>query len=90
MLVHCPGLNCLANVPHTVLCGDLYTACVDASRTVFWDHSGFKSNAVLQLFMSKTSKIQCMQCDALNGMHVKDVEDIKNTCTFCNLQLFVQ
>ena len=24
---------------HTVLCGDLYTACVDASRTVFWDRS---------------------------------------------------
>ena len=29
-------------VCHTVLCGDLYTACVDASRTVFWDHSGAK------------------------------------------------
>ena len=25
------------NASHTVLCGDLYTACVDASRTVFWD-----------------------------------------------------
>ena len=24
--------------PRTVLCGALYTACVDASRTVFWDH----------------------------------------------------
>ena len=24
---------------HTVLCGALYTACVDASRMVFWDHS---------------------------------------------------
>ena len=24
---------------HTVLCGVLYTACVDASRTVFWDRS---------------------------------------------------
>ena len=24
---------------HTVLCGDLYTACVDASRMVFWDRS---------------------------------------------------
>ena len=23
----------------TVLCGALYTACVDASRTVFWDRS---------------------------------------------------
>ena len=53
-------------------------------------HGGFKSNTVLQLFMSKTSKIQCMQCDALNGMHVEDVKEIKNTCTFCNLQLFLQ
>ena len=26
-------------VSHTVLCGALYTACVDASRTVFWDRS---------------------------------------------------
>ena len=26
--------------------------------------------------MSKTSKIQCMECDQLNGMHVKDVKDI--------------
>ena len=26
---------------HTVLCGDLYAACVDARGTVFWDHSGF-------------------------------------------------
>ena len=26
------------------------------------------------------SKIQCMECNALNGTHVKDVEDIKNTC----------
>ena len=26
-------------VCHTVLCGALYTACVDASRTVFWDCS---------------------------------------------------
>ena len=25
--------------PHTVLCGALYTACVDASRMVFWDSS---------------------------------------------------
>ena len=27
------------SLSHTVLCGALYTACVDASRTVFWDHS---------------------------------------------------
>ena len=26
-------------VRRTVLCGALYTACVDASRTVFWDRS---------------------------------------------------
>ena len=30
--------------------------------------------------MSKTSKIHYMECNALNGTHVKDVEDIKNTC----------
>ena len=30
--------------------------------------------------MSKMSRIQCTECDALNGMHVKDVEGIKNTC----------
>ena len=28
--------------------------------------------------MSKKSKIQCTECNALNGMHVEDVEDIKN------------
>ena len=26
--------------------------------------------------MSKMSKIQCMKYNALNGMHVKDVEDV--------------
>ena len=26
-------------IPHTVLCGALYTACVDTSRMVFWDRS---------------------------------------------------
>ena len=26
--------------------------------------------------MSKTLKIQCMECNALNGMHVKGVEDV--------------
>ena len=30
--------------------------------------------------MLKTSKIQCMEYNALNGTHVEDVEDIKNTC----------
>ena len=30
--------------------------------------------------MSKTSKIQRTECNALNGMHVEDIEDIKNTC----------
>ena len=29
------------------------------------------------LFMSKTSKIQCMECNSVNDMHVQDVEDIK-------------
>ena len=27
--------------------------------------------------MSKMLKIQCMECNALNGMHVEDVKDIK-------------
>ena len=66
----------------------IYEDAKDKHRKIMT--GGFKSNTVLQLFMSKTSKIQCMQCDALNGTHVKDVEDIKNTCTFFNLQLFVQ
>ena len=30
--------------------------------------------------MSKTSKIQYMECNALNCTHVEDVKDIKNTC----------
>ena len=33
------SLLCVCDSVHTVLCGDLYTACVDASRTVFWDRS---------------------------------------------------
>ena len=31
----------------------------------------------LNEFMSKTSKIQCMEFNSVNGMHVEDVEDIK-------------
>ena len=31
--------ECRVRIPRTVLCGALYTACVDASRTVFWDRS---------------------------------------------------
>ena len=27
--------------------------------------------------MSKTSKIQCMACNVVNGTHVEDVKDIK-------------
>ena len=37
---------------HTVLCGDLYTACVDASRTVFWDRSF--SNKISLAFSMRT------------------------------------
>ena len=40
--VNCPAAICrvsLMCVSHTVLCGALYTACVDASRMVFWDRS---------------------------------------------------
>ena len=29
----------LSNALHTALCGDLYTACVDTIRMVFWDRS---------------------------------------------------
>ena len=29
--------------------------------------------------MSKTSQIQYTECNTLNGMHVKDIGDIKNT-----------
>ena len=41
----CSPVKCLHSnasrltTAHTVLCGDLYTACVDASRMVFWDRS---------------------------------------------------
>ena len=34
-----------------------------------------KINSVL--FMSKTSKIQCMKFNSVNGTHVEDVKDIK-------------
>ena len=30
--------------------------------------------------MSKMSKIQDTECNALNSTHVEDLEDIKNTC----------
>ena len=39
-------------------------------------------------FMSKMSKIQYMKCNALNGMHVEDVEDIKNTCILVILTFY--
>ena len=36
----CPVTDCVCVwLSRTVLCGALYTACVDASRTVFWDRS---------------------------------------------------
>ena len=31
-------------------------------------------------FMSKTLKIQCMECNTVYCMHVEDIEDYKNTC----------
>ena len=31
--------ECRVQIPRTVLCSALYTACVDASRMVFWDRS---------------------------------------------------
>ena len=30
--------------------------------------------------MSKMSKIQYTECNALNSTHVEDIQDIKNTC----------
>ena len=41
----CSALLC----SHTVLCGVLYAACVDASRTVFWDRSHLSITIVLLL-----------------------------------------
>ena len=38
--------------------------------------------------MSKTLKIQYMECNALNGMHVKDIEDFKNTCILVVLAFY--
>ena len=38
--------------------------------------------------MSKMSKIQCMACNPLNGMHVKDIEDFKNTCILVVLAFY--
>ena len=32
-------LTLMLNDHRTVLCGALYTACVDTNRTVFWDRS---------------------------------------------------
>ena len=44
---------------HTVLCGALYTACVDTSRTVYWDRSE----------LDFETEVYCSYvgvCDALN------------------------
>ena len=43
---------------HTVLCGDLYTACVDASRMVFWDRS--KSHDSRMNFKCSCGKCRCL------------------------------
>ena len=55
-------LLCVANallLCHTVLCGDLYTACVDASRTVFWD----RSHCIhLRIFCMSAYTKMCSQC----------------------------
>ena len=39
-------------------------------------------------FMSKMLKIQCVECNALNGTYVEDVEDIKNTCILVALAFY--
>ena len=38
--------------------------------------------------MTKMSKIQYTECNALNCMHVEDVEDIKNTCILVVLAFY--
>ena len=43
----------------TVLCGALYTACVDASRTVFWDRSPL--NASLASFVLWTAQFSVLR-----------------------------
>ena len=41
----------------------------------------YKTNLFsLFYFMSKMWKIQYMECNTVNCMHVKDVKDYKNTC----------
>ena len=44
--------ECRVQIPRTVLCSSLYTACVDASRTVFWD----RSNLLLEPCLNATLK----------------------------------
>ena len=47
-----------------------------------WDMGGdfeikiYQINNFLFYLMLKTSKIQCMKYNALNGMHVEDIEDV--------------
>ena len=50
-------------VSHTVLCGALYTACVDTSRTVFWDRSQFRWKLMMvgQLSMNSQARKKTKQ-----------------------------
>ena len=56
---NCSLVVCVVScvISHTVLCGDLYTACVDASRTVFWD----RSHRTTVLLMSLTCASNVLQ-----------------------------
>ena len=47
------------SVCHTVLCGALYTACVDASRTVFWDQDNHPKHTIRNGWRGSTEKAKC-------------------------------
>ena len=48
------------SVRHTVLCGALYTACVDASRTVFWDRSNLtRVSSISQQVLIQYHNLEC-------------------------------
>ena len=54
-------------VSGTVLCSALYTACVDASRTVFWDRS--------MLYFNTSQKITSIQASKL--LHPGKVDPVQ-------------
>ena len=61
----CPSarLPVCPSAPRTVLCGALYTACVDASRTVFWDRSsGRQFSKIGDKRKTRIKAKICQQC----------------------------